>query len=145
MLWTRPIYTDFSGANYVLTRPYLGAPLTDFNQNWTVNVFIMLHRYMLFKMLKCKTGFLTSSLRYSIQSSLNSRLCYWRHEHQFLHVHYCSNSFINFDNILIPYVYISHFDNTCMIHCFLFKKANYIHDCRVPNCGQFSNFTATKS
>ena len=34
-----------------------GSPWTGFHQIWAVDVFIMLHRYMLFKMLKCKFFF----------------------------------------------------------------------------------------
>ena len=38
-LWTRPIYTDFNGANYVFMRPYLGPPWTNSCQIWCVRVF----------------------------------------------------------------------------------------------------------
>ena len=38
-LWTRPIYTDFNGANYVFMRPYLEPPWTNSCQIWCVRVF----------------------------------------------------------------------------------------------------------
>ena len=38
-LWTRPIYTDFNGANYLFMRPYLGLPWTNSCQIWCVRVF----------------------------------------------------------------------------------------------------------
>ena len=38
-LWTRPIYTDFSGANKVFMQPYLGLPWTNSCQIWCVRVF----------------------------------------------------------------------------------------------------------
>ena len=38
-LWTRPICTDFNGANWVFMRPYLQPPWTDFYQIWVVDVF----------------------------------------------------------------------------------------------------------
>ena len=38
-LWTRPIYTDFSGANYAFMRPYLGLPWTNSCQIWCVRIF----------------------------------------------------------------------------------------------------------
>ena len=38
-LWTRPIYTDFNGANLVFMRPYLGPPWTNSCQIWCVMVF----------------------------------------------------------------------------------------------------------
>ena len=38
-LWTRPIYTDFNGANWVFMRPYLRPPWTNSCQFWCVRVF----------------------------------------------------------------------------------------------------------
>ena len=38
-LWTRPIYTDFNGANEVFMRPYLGPPWTNSCQIWCERVF----------------------------------------------------------------------------------------------------------
>ena len=38
-LWTRPIYTDFNGANLVFMRPYLGPPWTNSCQIWCVRGF----------------------------------------------------------------------------------------------------------
>ena len=44
---TRPFYTDFNGTNFNGTR-------TNSHQILPVDVFVMLHRYKVFKMLKCK-------------------------------------------------------------------------------------------
>ena len=38
-LWTRPIYTDFNGANLVFMQLYLEPPWTNPHQIWTVDVF----------------------------------------------------------------------------------------------------------
>ena len=53
-LWTRPIYTDFSGANEVFMQPYLGLPWTNSCHIWCVRVFIMFYWNIVMKKLKCK-------------------------------------------------------------------------------------------
>ena len=68
-LWTRPIYTDFNGLIRYSCGHISGSHepiLTKFGL-WMF--FIMLHRYMVSKTLKCKKKkvvFVTSSLLYSI-------------------------------------------------------------------------------
>ena len=61
---------------YVFMLPYLGAPMNRFPPNGLWMFFIMLHRYMVFKMLKCEKGFfVTSSLRYSIRPKKYVTVC----------------------------------------------------------------------
>ena len=61
---TRPIYTDFNGANYVFMRPYLrGAHELIPTKFELWMFFIMLHQYMVSKTLEC---IVMSSLLHSI-------------------------------------------------------------------------------
>ena len=70
-LWTRLIYTDFNGANYVFMRPYLGPPWTNSYQIWCVRAFhhVLKYGHENAEMPKRKFGDVT--LQYSI--------VYWQH------------------------------------------------------------------
>ena len=71
-LWTRPIYTDFNGANYVFMWPYLGPPWTNSCQIWCVRVFHhVLLKYGHENAEICnKRKFDDVTLQYSIQKNI---------------------------------------------------------------------------
>ena len=72
-LWTRPIYTDFNGANLVFMRPYFGPPWTNSCQIWCVRVFhLVLLKYSHENAEMQKRKFDDVTLQYSILSVYTS-------------------------------------------------------------------------